>query len=244
MRQLLPEPADVDPFHQHAVAQRPAPPGRPWMALNMVSSADGATALGGVSGQLGGAADLAVFRALRGVADVIVAAAGTVRAEGYGPPRPTAEVQEARLARGQARVPRIVVVSRTLDLDETTSLFTDAVEPPLIFTVEGAPVHRLAALEPVADVRVAGVGSVDFATMATVLGDLGARCAIVEGGPVLNGQLLEVDLIDELNLTLSPMLVGGRSRRAVVSDEETAQRFRLAHLWESDGELLARYVRP
>ncbi|MGN6696073.1 MAG: dihydrofolate reductase family protein, partial [Aquihabitans sp.] len=67
--------------------------------------------------------------------------------------------------------------------------------------------------------------------------------AVVEGGGVLNGHLLGDDLIDELNLTVAPLLVGGTARRAVASVAEHPRRLALAHLWESDGNLLVRYVR-
>ena len=243
VRQLLPEPAEIDPFEAHAGADRPPPPGRPWMALNMVASADGATSVDGVSESLGGPADFEVFKAIRAVADVIVAAAGTVRAEGYGPPKPSKAVQAARLARGQTRVPRLAVVSRTLELDEHSAMFTEADEPPLVFTTDDPPADRVAALEPVADLRAAGPGSVDFSAMAAILGELGVRCAVVEGGPALNGQLLAADLVDELNLTIAAVLAGGPSKRVVVSDVEAVHPLALAHLWESDGHLLARYVR-
>lgn len=244
MRQLLPVPAaDVDPFEAHARADRPTPPGRPWMALNMVTSTDGAIAIAGRSGSLGSEADHQVFRAIRAVGDVIIAAGGTVRAEGYGPPKPTEAVRAARVERGQAAYPRMAVVSGSLDLDETSSYFTEAPEPPLVYTVERAPEVRLAALRRVADVQVLGEESVDLTAMAAHLGSLGMRCAVVEGGGVLNGHLLEVDLIDELNLTLAPLLVGGSARRAVASIAEHPTRLDLAHLWESEGNLLARYVR-
>ena len=244
VRQLLPEPADVDPFDAHARAHRPAPPGRPWMLLNMVTSTDGAISIGGRSGSLGSDADHQVFRAIRAVGDVIIAAGGTVRAEGYGPPKPSAEVRAARVERGQTAYPRMAVVSGSLDLDETSAYFTEAPEPPLVYTVERAPEARLAALRRVADVQIAGEESVDLAAMAAHLGSLGIRAAVVEGGGVLNGHLLGADLIDELNLTVAPLLVGGSARRAVASVAEHPQRLALAHLWESDGNLLARYVRP
>ena len=243
MRQLLPEPAEVDPFEAHAGAHRPVPPDRPWMALNMVTSTDGAIAIGGRSGSLGSEADHQVFRAIRAVGDVIIAAGGTVRAEGYGPPKPSAEVRAARVERGQSASPRMVVVSGSLDLDETSSYFAEAPEPPLVYTVERAPEVRLAALRRVADVQIAGEESVDLSTMARHLGSLGVRCAVVEGGGVLNGHLLAAGLIDELNLTLAPLLVGGSARRAVASVAEHPRRLALAHLWESEGNLLARYVR-
>ena len=243
MRQLLPVPADVDPFEAHANAARPAPEGRPWMALNMVTSLDGAISVEGRSGGLGSDADHAVFRAIRAVGDVILAAAGTVRAEGYGPPRPSEAVRAARRARGQAEYPRMAVVSGSLDLDETSTFFTESPEPPLVYTTEQAPPERVAALGGVADVQVVGHGSADLSAMAAHLGSLSARCVVVEGGAVLNGHLLAADLIDELNLTLAPLLVGGTARRAVVGDHEAIERMALAHLWESEGNLLARYVR-
>jgi riboflavin-specific deaminase-like protein len=244
VRQLLPEPVDaVDPFAAHAAAERPPPPGRPWVAVNIVTSTDGALSVAGRSGALGGEADHEVFRAIRAVADVIVAAAGTVRAESYGPPKPSAVVRAARLARGQTERPRMVVVSGSLDLDTSTPFFTEAWEPPLVYTSASAPTDRLAALRAVADVEVVGDGRVDVLAMVQHLGSLGHRCVVAEGGATLNGQLLADDLIDELNLTMAPMLVGGDAHRVVVGAPEQPRDLRLAHLWESEGTLLARYLR-
>ncbi|MCB1039105.1 MAG: dihydrofolate reductase family protein [Acidimicrobiales bacterium] len=235
--------AEVDPFVAHAHADRPPHPDRPWMALNMVSSTDGAISIAGRSGALGSDADRQVFRAIRAVGDVIVAGGATVRAEGYGPPKPSATVRAARVERGQAPYPRLAVVSGSLHLDEASSFFTEAPEPPLVYTTATAPADRLAALRPVAEVVVVGDTSVDLAAMGAHLGSIGVRCAVVEGGGTLNGHLLADDLIDELNLTVAPLLVGGTAPRAVSSDQEHPRRLGLAHLWESDGNLLARYIR-
>ena len=147
VRQLLPEPIDpIDPIAGHAEAARPRPPDRPWVMCNMVASVDGATAVDGVSGPLGGAGDRAVFTALRSMADVILAAAGTVRAEGYGPPRTPDAQQTERLGRGQTRWPRIAVVTSSLDLDLTTALFTDAPVAPIVITTTDADATRRAAV--------------------------------------------------------------------------------------------------
>lgn len=227
----------------HAAAARPAPAGRPWVLLNMVASTDGATALAGRSGGLGGPADHATFRAVRAVADVIVAGASTVRAESYGPPRTSAELQAMRIARGQAPFPRLAVVTRSLDLDPTSEMFTAAPEPPLVLTGRGAPAERHAALGHVAEVHEVGDDGVDLAAALALLGDLGARTVLCEGGPALNGQLLAADLVDELNLTIAPVLAAGRSARAAHGAIEVARPLALAHLWEHEGELLARYVR-
>ena len=86
MRQLAP--VAIDPCRpRHVYADLPDVAGRPGVRLNMIASVDGATAVDGVSGGLGGPADRRVFGVLRSLADVVLVAAGTVRAEGYGPPR-------------------------------------------------------------------------------------------------------------------------------------------------------------
>jgi riboflavin-specific deaminase-like protein len=245
VRQLLPLPADdVDPFEAHASARRPAPAGRPWVALNMVASVDGATAVEGRSGALGGPADRRVFSALRSAADVILVAAGTVRAEGYGPPRTPERQQAARRARGQTPFPRIVVVSRSLDLDATSALFVEAVERPLVITAAGTAVPE--ALAAVAEVQEVGdADGVDLAATLALLGRLGHRLVLCEGGPTLNGQLIAAGLVDEVDLTLSPLLVGGGSRRVAVGPAEAPTGLGLAHLWhDADDDLLfARYAR-
>lgn len=244
MRQLLPTPIDdVDPAAAHAAAARPAPADRPWVLLNMVVSADGATAVDGLSGSLGGDADRLTFAAIRAVADVIIAAAGTARAESYGPPRTPPARRAERLARGQTEYPRIALVTRSLDLDPTTPLFTEAHERPLVYTVDTAPTDRIDALSAVADVVPLAGPSVRAADLVAHLHALGARTVLLEGGPSLNGAFLDADLVDELDLTTSPAMVGGSSPRLTTGAAERVQHLDLAHLWEADGVLLARYVR-
>ena len=249
MRQLLPHPLDpIDPDRAQRAAARPAPADRPWVLLNMVASIDGATAVDGRSGALGGPTDQAVFGSLRAVADVILVAAGTVRAEGYGPPRPSAARRAQREQHGQAAVPRLAVVSRSLDLDPSAALFArrdDGRDRPLVLTGADAPTHRRAALEEVADVRTVGPAGVDLPEALALLGQLGASTVLCEGGPTLNGQLLDADLVDEVDLTVSPLLAGGDALRLIAGAAPTVARHRLAHLWhdEDDDLLFARYVR-
>lgn len=247
VRQLLPDLLDpVDPEVAHAAVARPAPPGRPWVLLNMVASVDGATAVDGVSGALGGEADRRVFRALRAAADVILVAGGTVRAEGYGPPRTTEALRAVRVERGQTPYPRIVIVSGSLDLDPAAPVLAEAPEPPLVLTGTGAAEDRRQTLEPVADVRTVGdAQGVDLVAALALLGSLGHRTVLCEGGPTLNGHLLAADLIDEVDLTLSPLLVGGDALRLVAGAAATERPLALAHLWHDvdDDLLFARYVR-
>ena len=157
MRELYPESiADVEPLE--AYADFPVVSGRPAVRLNMIVSVDGGTSWGGVSGALGGPADKALFPVLRSFADVVLVAAGTMRAEGYGPAKLPDSLRDARRARGQSAVPAIAVVSRSCRLDWDTPFFTEAEERPLVITVADAPDADRARAAAVADVIVAAAG--------------------------------------------------------------------------------------
>lgn len=244
---LLPTPASIaDPAALYAaVHRRPVGP-RPWVVVNMIGTADGAaTDAAGHSGGLGSAADRQVLAAVRAAADVVVAGAETVRIEDYGPARTPPDLEAARLARGQSPRPRIVVVSASLRLDPAMRLFREpADERPLIVTVTAADAEAHRRLERVADIVVAGEDRVDWPrALAELRRATGADVAVVEGGPVVNGQLLAEDLVDEMCLTLAPALAGGAAPRIAHGPRvHGPRRLRLEHVLEADGYLLLRYL--
>ena len=251
MRQLLPEPSpgtalelDLDLDEVYGADARPAPPDRPWVLTNMIASVDGAASVEGRSGELGGPADKAAFGAIRGVADVILVGAGTVRAEGYGPPRTSAPQQARRQARGQEPFPRIAVVSGRLDLDLTSPLFTASPTRPIVVTSRRPSPEQLATVSEVADVVVAGAEKVDLDEALTTLRRSGANVVLCEGGPSLDGQLLAAGLLDEVCLTLAPVLVGGSASRIMQGPAlDRLEGLTLDRVLEHDAMLLLRYVR-
>ena len=238
---------DVDPVALHAADDRRSHDGRPWLAVNMIATVDGAAAdAQGLTGNLGGPGDRAVFSALRAVADVIVAGAGTVIAEDYGPSRPRAEVVAQRVARGQQPRPRIAVVTGSLAIEPDRRLFRDATDEarPIILTTARAEATRRRALEAVADVHTAGDDRVDWPAAIDVLGSLGAGIVLCEGGPITNAGLIEHDLIDEMCLTVAPALVAGPATRIVEGPAPTAPRgLSLDRVLVEDGFLFLRYTR-
>lgn len=182
----------------------------------MVASLDGTTVVDRRSAGLSSETDRKVLSTLRSLADVIVVGAGTVREEGYGPPAKPGQ--------------RVGVVSTTGHVDTSTALFTSGAGF-LILPTDAQPVS-------VPSVR-AGRHSVDLgAAMAMLEGDF----VQAEGGAVLNGALLDAGLIDELNLTIAPLLAGGDGPRLTTRAAANLRRMELAHVLEDDGFLFTRYV--
>ncbi|TDQ49624.1 pyrimidine reductase family protein [Actinorugispora endophytica] len=239
---LLPAPSGPVDLAEHYAY--PAGLDRPWLRANMVASADGgAWGPSGRSRDLSGPADRAVLGVLRGLADVVLAGAGTARTEGYRPVRPR-EVW-AGLRAGRAATPPIAVVTRSMDLDP--GLLADAPDDArtIVFTTESAPAERRRAAAEHADVVVVGADSVDPASVLAALAERGLHRVLTEGGPHLLGALVAADVLDELCLTLSPTLVGPHAARVVAgTGPATARGLRLASLAESDGSLFMRYTRP
>ncbi|MFJ6216539.1 dihydrofolate reductase family protein [Streptomyces sp. NPDC092296] len=219
--------------------------GRPWVRANMVAGLDGAAWWDGHSEGLSGAADKRIFGVLRALADVVLVGAETVRAEGYRPARAREAFAAARTARGQGPAPVIAVVSRSLELDLTAPLFTAPLVPTVLITTASAPAGARRAAAGVAEVVVAGEERVDMAAAVRALADRGWTRLLTEGGPRLLAQLAAAGQLDELCLSLAPLVTAGDAPRILNGPAlAAAQRMRLDSLLEEDGFLFARYSRP
>jgi len=237
----------IDTAATIAAESRTHSDGSPWLVMVMITSLDGVLEVDGRSQPLGGAADLEAFRAMRACADAIVVAGGTARTENYGAPRVAEPLRSARIARGQTAAPRLVVVSGSLDFDPAMRLFEDPEAPPLLLTTTASPAAKRAELDACAEivtVAEAAGGGVAAAAVVAELGRRGFQTVIVEGGPVLNATLITADVIDELHLSLSPVLVGGTSRRITWgAAPATPAGFELNRIFGADGLLFLRYLR-
>lgn len=226
----------------------PSPvPATGWVRANMISTLDGsATGPDGLSGSIGSAADKAVFGVLRGLADVVLVGAGTVRAEGYRALAAKPSFAERRAAAGQAPVPALAVVTRSGRLARHNLVSDDAGRaadsPPLVLTCATGNVSGLRAAFGAQNVLVAGEDDVDPGIAVAQLVARGLTRVLLEGGPTLLGCTLRAGRLDELCLTTSPMLVAGRGPRIAVDDDHADIRLRAAHLIEADGVLLGRWL--
>ena len=217
MRRLFDDPTDHITVREAYDVHRPRPSARPWLGVCMVASIDGSTVVESNSRALSSKTDQEVLLTLRSLADVLIVGAATVRIEGYGPPR----------KRGQ----RVGVVSRRGDVDSTTALFTSGAG--FLILPDDAPPTSVDSIR-------AGTGEVD---LAGALAQLDADFVQAEGGALLNGALSAADVIDEVNLTISPQLAGGDGPRVTSGSMQLSRKMHLAHVLEDDGFLFTRYVR-
>jgi riboflavin biosynthesis pyrimidine reductase len=242
VRQLFPS-AVTDPDVGGLYAYPDGLAGRSWVRGNMVESVDGSAALEGRSGGLSGDADKAVFRVLRSQADVVVAGSGTVTSEHYRPAQVSAMVPGLRA--GRPATPPIAVITGSLDLDLSASLFTGAPAGArtIVITTEKVPPGRRKAAAEVADVVVAGAESVDLAEAADALAARGLRRVLCEGGPHLLAQFAAAGRLDELCVTISPLLAAGDAGRILAGPALAGGLpLSLGHVLEDQGFLLCRYT--
>lgn len=220
---------------------------RCWVRGNMISTLDGGATEDGKSGGLAGPGDRAVFNLMREHADVILMGAATVRIENYSGAQVSVAQREARRRRGQAEVPPIAVVTASAELDLYAKFFTRTEVPPLILTCTQSVAdarHRLGTVGEVIDASGADPSRVDLAVALRILAERKLFRVLTEGGPSLLSALIENDQLDELCMTVAPLLVGGVARRIATGSGQARVRLRPAHLLtDTEGYLYTRYVR-
>lgn len=197
---------------------------RPWLRTNFVTTLDGAAHdVDGVTASLGGATDTALFAHLRSIADVILIGAGTTRIENYGPdsPVPIAVVSRRLEIPDRLRVPGVAVVTTTDASSERVELLRSA----------GV------------DVLAHGTGAIDWPGVLADFATRGWMRINCEGGPTLHGELVSLGLVDDLCLTIAPVMTSGNAPRIAHGGLPVAVDMQLAHALPVDDALFTRWVR-
>jgi riboflavin biosynthesis pyrimidine reductase len=222
MRQLLPLFSEtVDVRKVYGVERSRHKSGRPSIGLCMVMSIDGSTVVDGRSTQLSNPADHDVLVALRSAADTIIVGAGTVREEMYDAP--------------SKKGLRVGVVTRTGKMDLNTNLFTSGAGFLIMPEDTQTPVTDFKL-----DVIKAGKGSVD---LNRAMAQLPGNFVQLEGGALLNASMFAANLVDEINLTISPMVTGADSPRLANGAPPLHSDYQVAHILEDNGFMFIRYLR-
>jgi riboflavin biosynthesis pyrimidine reductase len=225
---------------------------------NFVSSIDGVVALEAGTAPSGGIisgrneADRFVMGLLRAFADAVVVGAGTVRAEGgralWTPdfifPAAADAYRELRQILKRAPTPQLVVVSGRGDLDPSHHALQAGA---LVLTSAHGVSQLRKRLPQTTEVRaVSDADRVDVDDLFRALALDGYRSILTEGGPQLFGQMVASDRVDELFLTVSPVLAGQKGDRSfgLIRDLEfgrTPKRSRLLSVRRQESHLFLRY---
>lgn len=244
-RRLLPEPAaDVDPARLLGDLdwEASAPAERPYVVVNFAVTADGRAALAdGVSGGIGDDGDRALFHALRGAVDAVMAGTTTLAKEGYGRLVRDPERRAARKRAGLRPDPVAVIVTRSGRVPAEIPLFDAEGQPVLLYGPPGCP-HPAGR----ADVTLTAL---DPPALGPALADAcvhhGVRTLLCEGGPTVFASLLAAGLVDELFLTIAPKLAGGGPGPTITTGPGLDRALALRPAWvlEREGSLYLRYRR-
>jgi riboflavin biosynthesis pyrimidine reductase len=243
VRRLFPDPgpnSEVGLDDAGLVAAYVLPAGRS-LRVNFITSLDGATTIDGRSGGLGTRGDLHVFQVLRALADVVLVGAGTASAEGYRAVEADSPVGWIRTSIGRPPTMPIAVVSRRASIDPGGGLVLGAPSPTILVTCAAADADRRAALADAGvTVLVCGDDDVDLPTAVDLLAELGHEHVLCEGGATLLRSALTAGVVDELDLSIAPRLVGN-GPRLLDGLPGRPVGLELRQLLEEDGVLFGRY---
>jgi riboflavin biosynthesis pyrimidine reductase len=238
---LYPDRADgLSPVDVAADLPGPVPDDRPFVCLNMISTADGRATIKGRAGHIANRADYELFHATRARMDGIMVGAETIRVESYGRTINSAEARERRVREGLPADAVTVLVTRSANLPADVGLLR-AVENTVIVLTPSED----AELPAEAAATAHYVREADMATgLQRVREEFGIRSLVCEGGPNLNATLLPAGLIDELHLVYAPKLAGGADPLTILTGSELdpAIDLELVTLHESGGYLFSRYA--
>jgi riboflavin biosynthesis pyrimidine reductase len=183
-----------------------ADPGRPRVVAAMIASADGRAAIDGRSVALGAPADRALLRELRTGVDAILVGTSTLAAERYG--NLLDDDQRAhRVAAGMAPEPIVATISRRLDVPAGIPLLAEPTARVQVYTEAEGEVPGGGAW--VAAHRFEPGALTMHAVLAHLQAERGVHSVLCEGGPTLLRHLIAARVVDDLLLTLAPVLAGG-----------------------------------
>jgi riboflavin biosynthesis pyrimidine reductase len=219
-------------------------PGHFWVRAMMVMTLDGASAgPDGRSGSISASADRLVFAEVRRLSEVVLIGAGTFRAERYQPMVAKLADAAERESLGLAPATVVAIVSASLDLPWEEPIFTRSTIRPLVITTEQAHPDRLAIAREHSDVLLLPGPDVDPALLMDRLAERGYRRIVCEGGPRLLSDLIARQLVDEADLSISPLMAGpGRWLTGPPYPQPAA--FTLQHVLSDGDFLFTRYLAP
>ncbi len=240
MRELRDAPGNVSA--EEAVAalglEQGGRPGRPRVVAIMVASIDGRATVGERSGGLGHPEDRALLRGLRAAADCVLAGTGTIAAEKYANLLDPGQ-RAAREAAGRPAHPIVTTLSRRGEFPWEVPVFGEDGVPKQLYSGKKVKVPD-AAVETRLHVTNGGLRG----ALQHLHAERGVQSVACEGGPGVLRALLADDLVDDLLLTLAPLVVAGDGPTSLTGEAlDPPAELRLAGVRRADDHLFLHYAR-
>jgi riboflavin biosynthesis pyrimidine reductase len=203
----------------------------------MISSIDGRATVDGRAGGLGNPADRALLRELRSASDALLVGRNTLTTERYATVLDADQCAQ-RVADGRSAQPIVATVSRQPGLLAHVPLLGEPDVEVVVYS-DASPGEPLDG----AEIRV-----LDPLTPRGAVADLherrGAELIVCEGGPRLLHDLVADGVVDDLVLTVAPLLVAGGAPAILTGqafDEPLG--LRLVHSARAGDYLVLHYAR-
>lgn len=224
----------------------PKPAPIPHVTLNVAMSADGKISTHRrETFSLGSRHDRHLMDVLRTRADAVVIGSGSVRLDGWAIRVRDTQMRARRVSRGRPSHPLNVVLSSRLELPAKCQFFEHRETEKLVFTTRYAPKNRIRRFERHAEVLVMPGKRVRPRDVLAELQRRGCRKVLVEGGGELNFSFFEEQLVDDLYITVTPRILGGRLSPSPVDGrgflEDTQTRLELVSSRRHEDEVFLRY---
>jgi riboflavin-specific deaminase-like protein len=222
---------------------------RPFVFINVATTVDGKLAPENRKFvPFGSKRDLELLYEVRAKADAALMGARTVdSAPGHYGPGP-AKYRRLRLQRGLPEYNLRVIVSGCGTLSPKSDIFRYRFSPIIVLTSARASVRNLKQLRGVADdVEIFGDAEMDFkAAFDWLQKKWKVKKILCEGGGELNTALIRQNLVDEIYITICPLVFGGRGAPTMadgigVKSVDEATRLRIKTMKRVGQELFVVY---
>jgi len=197
-------------------------PSRPFVFSNFAMTADGKIAFAHDRfTPFSSECDREHMMELRAIADGVICGATTVDVTGTILGNGGERYRKERLKNGLAEFPLRIVASGSGSIDPGANIFRKRFSPVIILTTERIPKMRLESLRAVADdVKVCGRTKIDFPRALPWLRQRwNVRRLLCEGGGELHNAMVQAGVMDELHLTICPVIFGGRKAPTIAEGD-------------------------